>query len=265
MSSQQQATLSFTALIDELRRRSAPDKHAAIDAVAVGADLAAVQRQLVDVVGRDVVNAAVLHLVGGAPQQGSAPASAAPAAVAGAAAGGAAGAGAPAVPEGSARLPAGMSQADVAALKRALSHAASCTAVSGCPDPDCAQMKGKLTKLRAHAEACRTVGCVLCQICHSSGAMPPRHEVCPPCRDPASATAGAESALASGGGGTAGDGGSTSAAAGTGEASRQREQRRVLLAHVFSCMHPQCSYPQCAPMRRKLHALVRAASTTLKR
>ena len=54
-------------------------------------------------------------------------------------------------------------------------------------------------------------------------------------------------------------------AAGTGEASRQREQRRVLLAHVFSCMHPQCSYPQCAPMRRKLHALVRAASTTLKR
>jgi E1A/CREB-binding protein len=45
------------------------------------------------------------------------------------------------------------------------------------------------------------------------------------------------------------------------EPPEKHTARRELLAHVFTCLQPSCSYPRCARLRRRLHTLVPHAST----
>ena len=62
-------SLSFPALLAQLRSLLPADKHAALDAVSVSfndtpSDKASVQRRLCEIAGKEVVQAAVLHLLG---------------------------------------------------------------------------------------------------------------------------------------------------------------------------------------------------------
>ena len=157
-----------------------------------------------------------------------------------------------------------------------LRHAAYCT-VEMCPVPNCARLKRGLHKLQQHAQSC-TEGdtCKSCRIYaqlrkrtaadrdggdhHASGggrggggggsaaslehcAPSMLHTMPPPIVSPATILAEARAATP------------------IQESAEKKSARKALLAHAFSCLKPQCDFPQCNALRRKLHGLVPHASS----
>ena len=163
-----------------------------------------------------------------------------------------------------------------------LRHAAYCT-VEMCPVPNCARLKRGLHKLQQHAQSC-TEGDT-CKSCRIYAQLRKRTA--------ADRDGGDQHAS---GGGRGGGGGSASPAAPAAilehgaptsmlhtmpppivspatilaearaatpiqESAEKKSARKALLAHAFSCLKPQCDFPQCNALRRKLHGLVPHASS----
>eukprot|EP00900_Chrysochromulina_parva_P002486 jgi/Chrpa1/12238/Chrysochromulina_OHIO_Genome00004985-RA len=268
------AKLSLTSLVAYLRESLPRERHAALDAVwaeltASGAPMAGgIQQRLWEVAGKEAVQAAILHLV----QAPSALQATAPIPT-------------DAEPE---LAPAIARSEGLPHLGHELAHAAACTD-SACGQPNCQRMKAKFFKLSSHAASCTEAKCTPCSIWGALCRQRDRvgHDaVCAPdaaeiklekeptgadsfvirgAKDSAASASGAAPAAEPAADGACRGAGADAApcAASTfdGEPPEKHTARRELLAHVFTCLQPSCSFPRCARLRRRLHTLVPHAST----
>ena len=284
------AKLSLTSLVAYLRETLPRERHTALDAVcaelnSIGAPIAGgIQQRLWEVAGKEAVQAAILHLV----QAPSALQASAPIPTDAE----------PELPPATARsegLPhLGHELAHAAActdpacgqpncqrmkakLFKLSSHAASCTEAKCTPcsiwdalcrqrdrvghDAVCAPAAAeiKLEKEPAAADSFAIGSAEDSAGASASGAAPAaepaadcacRDGACRDgaCRDGACRDAGADAAP-------------SAASTFDDEPPEKHTARRELLAHVFTCLQPSCSYPRCARLRRRLHTLVPHAST----